>query len=277
MCKDLNERVHQAADFIAKAINVSPKFGIVLGTGSGAVAADVEIQNEFDYAQIPNFPISTAMGHKGRLILGRLNQQPIVAMDGRFHLYEGHALDDATIGIRVMHQLGVQILFITNASGGLNPQYNSGDIMIIDSHIDLMCRTSLASSVALSNQRPSRRVDSCDCQLAQSARATARASDFEIRTGVYGALLGPNYETRAEYRMLRRIGADVVGMSTVPEVNVASKLGMRILGLSIVTNVAKPDVLDITSGQEVIAAAELAAPRVCTVVNNAITDLEKRR
>lgn len=269
MGHDLQARTDQAADFIAAQIgDCVPRFGIVLGTGSSVVANDIEIQNEFDYSQIPNFPLSTALGHKGRWIVGKLKNQSVIAMDGRFHLYEGHDLDAATLGIRVMHRLGVQKLAITNASGGINPNFKSGDIMIIDSHIDLMCRWSRASSVAAANQRPSKRVDCYDSEMAQLARQCARANDFEIQNGIYGALLGPNYETRAEYRMLRRIGADVAGMSTVPEVSVACKLEMRVLALSVITNVANPDSLTPTTGEEVIDAAQVAAPRIGQILRS---------
>ena len=169
-----------------------------------------------------------------------------------------------------MHELGVKYLFITNASGGVNPKFKSGDIMLIDSHIDLMCRTSAGTSVPVAHGRPGMRADQYDREMAELSRSCARQNDFVLHTGVYGGLLGPNYETRAEYRMLRRIGADVAGMSTVPEVNLAAKLGLRILGLSVVTNVAKPDALSETTGQEVIDAAELAAPRVYQIVRTVI-------
>ena len=264
------ERVQKAAHFLRDRFSSSPQFGIILGTGSGVLAERIQSEHQIGYQQIPDFPVSTAIGHAGSMVCGTLEQQPVIAMNGRFHLYEGHPLDDATIAIRVMHELGVKYLFITNASGGVNPKFKSGDIMLIDSHIDLMCRTSAGTSVAAVQGRPEMRADRYDPEMADLSHSCARQNDFVLQTGVYGGLLGPNYETRAEYRMLRRIGADVAGMSTVPEVNLAAKLGLRILGLSVVTNVAKPDALSETTGQEVIDAAELAAPRVYQIVRTVI-------
>ncbi len=269
----LQANVEAAAQFLRDRLDVQPKFGIILGTGSNLVASEIEADNVFDYQQIPNFPVSTALGHKGRLVIGKFDAQPVVAMDGRFHLYEGHSVDDATLGVRVMQALGVDVLFVTNAAGGLNPKYQSGDIMVIDSFIDLMFRCSPDSSNPVRNQRPTHRVTPGDSELAEIARVCGRANDFPVQTGVYAAMLGPNYETRAEYRMLRRIGADVAGMSTVPEIYVANQLGLQILALSIVTNVAKPDVLDVTSGQEVVDAANSAAPRIATILKEVLGHL----
>lgn len=266
-----NEKeARQATEYISSRFNKQPQFGIVLGTGSGVVAEQIQIDLELDYGDIPGFPHSTALGHKGNLICGSLANHPVVAMNGRFHLYEGHHVDRATLPIRVMKQLGIKTLFITNASGGISPGFLSGDIMVISSHIDLMCRTSLASSISSQKERPTGRSDRYDLELIEAAKRCARKNDFVLHVGTYAGLLGPNYETRAEYRMLRRIGADVAGMSTVPEVYVANLMGMRILGLSVVTNVAKPDVLEETSGQEVIDAAELAAPRIYKIVSEII-------
>ena len=168
-----------------------------------------------------------------------------------------------------MKSLGVEVLFISNASGGINPNIASGEIMLIESHVDLMCRMTPNIFHAPANGRPSNRVQ-YDPDLIVRAEATARANDFQVHRGVYAAMLGPNYETRAEYRFLKRIGADAVGMSTVPEVNVASRCNMRVLGLSVITNVAKPDVLAATSGQEVIDAAKVAGPNLKAIVLDAI-------
>lgn len=266
----LDELSREAAEFISRRFEHRPRFGIVLGTGSGILANQIQAEFELDYGEIPGFPESTALGHKGSLIGGQLASRPVVAMNGRFHLYEGHHIDRATLPIRVMNNLGVEILFITNASGGVNPAFARGEIMAIKSHIDLMCRTSFASSVRTEVERPTGKSDRYDGELIEAAIRCARVNDFVLHTGTYAALLGPNYETRAEYRMLRAIGADVAGMSTVPEVYVANQLGMRILGLSVVTNVARPDVMQQTTGQEVVDAAELAAPRIFRVVADII-------
>ena len=169
-----------------------------------------------------------------------------------------------------MHRLGVEVLIVTNASGGMNPKMESGQIMLITSHIDLMFRSTLNMASPLSAGRPTKCSDVYDEPLMNQAEICARKNAFAVHRGVYAAMLGPNYETRAEYRFLKRIGADVAGMSTVPEVSVAARCGMRVLGLSVITNVAKPDVLSATSGQEVIDAAEIAAPNLCAIVLDAI-------
>lgn len=266
----LSQQVAAAADSISRRFDRVAQFGIVLGTGAGVLAASIEPEAAIDYDAIPHFPASTALGHKGRLVCGTLGDQPVIAMDGRFHLYEGHNVDAATLPIRAMYQLGVRTLFITNASGGINPNYRSGDIMAIRSHVDLMFRTSQESSIATAEGRPTVRTDIYDDALIEHSSRCARRQDFVLHQGTYAALMGPTYETRAEYRMLRRIGADVAGMSTVPEVVLAAKLGLRVLALSVITNVAKPDALATTSGQEVIDAAEVAAPRIESLVLDCI-------
>ena len=268
--RPIDNLVTEAADFVQARLQMQPAVGIVLGTGAGILATRIEAVTPVEYADIPHFPVSTAIGHKGRLLGGTLAQSPLLAMDGRFHLYEGHDVDRATLPIRVMAALGVKLLFLTNASGGVNPKFNSGDIMAIDSHVDLMFRRYASPVAEPETPRLAGRGDTYDPDLIQQARACARKHDFVLHTGVYGALPGPNYETRAEYRMLRRIGVDVAGMSTVPEVVVAAETGMRILALSTVTNVARPDVLAPTTGQQVVDAAELAAPRIHRIVEHII-------
>ncbi len=192
-------------------------------------------------------------------------------MEGRFHLYEGYDVDKATLAVHTMQRLGVEILFVSNASGGINPKFASGEIMLIESHIDFMFRSTPQMTAPTSAGRPTLRSDAYDNELIEQAKSCARKNGFPIHQGVYASMLGPNYETRAEYRFLRRVGADVAGMSTVPEVAVAGRYGMRVLGMSIITNVAKPDVLEATSGQEVIDAAVVAAPHLKAIVVNSIS------
>ncbi len=267
---EIVEQAQTAADFVLSNSDGPRRFGIILGTGAGVLASAIQQAHSLEYAEIPHFPVSTAPGHQGRLLLGQIRGQAVVAMDGRFHLYEGHDVDRATLAIRVMQRLGVEILFITNASGGINPIYRSGEVMAIRSHVDLMFRQPVAAVIPNQDGRPIQRADAYDPSLIELARQTARQQNFALHTGIYGALLGPTYETRAEYRMLRRIGVDVAGMSTVPEVVVAASLGMRILGLSVITNVARPDALAPTSGQQVIDAAETAAPQISAMVSEII-------
>ena len=260
----------QTAAQLQKIWDVRPRFGIILGTGAGELAEEIQTEQTIAYQELSHFPASTAIGHKGQFVCGKLDGIHVIAMQGRFHLYEGYPVDQATLPIRVMHQMGVQVLFVSNASGGINPSFRSGDIMLIDSHIDLMCRTSSSMHAGVTRQRPSMRADAYDHSMMKVAKNHARSLGVSLQQGVYAGLLGPNYETRAEYRFLRRIGADVAGMSTIPEVVVAANLGMKVMGMSIVSNVANPDVLVATSGQEVIDAASVAAPYLRQIVGHTI-------
>lgn len=263
-----------AAEAIRARWPQSPRFGVILGTGAGELAGQIDATEIIPYGQLPHFPTSTALGHKGQFVCGTLAGAPVLAMQGRFHLYEGYSVDLATLPIHVMHELGVEVLFVSNASGGINPKFSSGQIMLIDSHVDFMFRSTPNMTGQVVQSRPLLRSDAYDPALIKMAEQCARRNGFPIHQGVYASMLGPNYETRAEYRFLRRIGADVVGMSTVPEVAVAARYDMRVLGLSIVSNVAKPDVLEATSGQEVIDAAKVTAPQLKAIVIDIIERLQ---
>jgi purine-nucleoside phosphorylase len=235
---------------------------VILGTGLGELAEEVEAETVISYREIPGFPCSTALAHKGRLVCGKLNGRPIVMMQGRCHLYEGYPLAAVTFPTRALAALGIRTLIVTNAAGGINPQYAVGDVMLIDDHINLMWLVGQASSV------PDRgRTRLYDEPLAQQALQLARRANFPLHRGVYVAVTGPSYETRAEYRTFRRIGGDCVGMSTVPEVLTAAALGMRVLGLSTVTNVARPDAPQTVSADEVIHVAAAALPKVRAIVH----------
>lgn len=252
----------------------SPRVGIILGSGLGGLADRIEDATAIDYGDLPHLPQSTAMGHAGRLVCGTMAGVPVIAMQGRFHMYEGHAVDRVAFPVRVMNALGANVLMVSNAAGGLNPQYQVGDIMVIDDHLNLMFRNPLVgkNDPRLGPRWP----DMCapyDRQLADQALVIARRNDFVCHRGVYVGMLGPTYETRAEYRMVRRLGGDVVGMSTVPEVIVAVQLGMRVLGLSTVTNACSPDQLGETSGEEVVAAAASASDKLMTIVEGVIAAL----
>ena len=270
MSETFDNQILAATNFVRERWSASPRFGIILGTGAGQLAEEINAELTIPYGEIPHFPHSTALGHKGQLVCGKLAGADVVAMEGRFHLYEGYPVDQATLAVHVMHQLGVEVLFVSNASGGINPKFASGEIMLIESHIDFMYRSTVNMTAPVSTDRPTLLSDAYDRELIEQARACARKNGFNIQQGVYAAMLGPNYETRAEYRFLKRIGGDVAGMSTVPEVTVAGRYGMRVLGMSIVSNIAKPDVLEETSGQEVIDAAAMAAPSLKQIVVNAI-------
>ena len=262
--------IQTATDFVQARWNKSPRFGIILGTGAGKLAEAIEIEEAIPYGEIPKFPQSTALGHKGQLVCGTLAGKDVIAMEGRFHLYEGYDVDKATLAVHLMQRIGVEILFVSNASGGINPKFSSGEIMLIDSHLDFMFRSTKQMISPVSMNRPTLRSDSYDRELINAAFECSRKNGFNLQQGVYAAMLGPNYETRAEYRFLKRIGADAAGMSTVPEVAVAGRYGLRVLGMSIISNIAKPDVLEATSGQEVIDAASQAAPNLKAIVVDAI-------
>ncbi len=241
-----------------------------MGTGAGAIADAIVAQATIRYPEVPHFQASTAIGHQGQFVCGTFAGQPIIAMQGRFHLYEGYSVDQATLPVHLMAALGVTDLFISNAAGGCRSDWVVGDVMVIQSHIDFMYRSTPHMISPTVQGRPLRRSDCYDRPRIQQAMIHARRQGFQLHRGVYASMLGPNYETRAEYRFLRNIGADAVGMSTVPEVAVASTYAMRVMAISIITNVANPDQLSVTSGHGVIDAAAIAAPKIKTLVENAL-------
>jgi len=250
-----------------------PRVGIILGTGIGPLAEKIEVEASIDYAAIPHFLKPTATGHKGRLVCGKLNGASVMAMEGRFHAYEGYPLDAITLPVRVMKALGCELLIVTNACGGMNPNFACGDIMVIDDHINLMGSNPL---VGINDDRLGPRFPDMarpyDPELIDRAQAIARREDFPAHKGVFVAVQGPNLETRAEYRFLRLIGADAVGMSTVPEVLVAVHAGLRILGLSIVTDVCFPDALKPVDVAEIIATANEAEPKLRKIILGILAD-----
>jgi purine-nucleoside phosphorylase len=260
--------------FVARAIEAiraewkaQPRLAVVLGSGLGKVTAGIDVDAEFPYHKLPHFPRSTALGHAGRLLCGQFEGVPIVVMDGRFHCYEGYRVTEIALPICVLHELGVETLIVTNASGGLNPRYRSGEIMAIADHINLLTPGPRAKAWLENNAPLQAGVRSYyDAELLDAAQRIARDDDFVCHRGVYIGVPGPNYETRAEYRFMRRIGGDAVGMSTVPEVITATHLRMRVLGLSIITNVACPDGLSKTTPEEVCRLAASAEPNLRKVI-----------
>jgi purine-nucleoside phosphorylase len=244
-----------------------PAVGIVLGTGLCSLADGVEAETIFPYAEIPHFPCSTAVSHKGELVCGTLAGVPVVVMAGRMHGYEGYPLKNATLPIRVMRALGARLLILSNAAGGLNPQYACGDVMVIDDHIHLMRDNPL---IGINDDRLGPRFPDMsrpyDQELIDEVLSIARREGIVCHRGVYIALTGPNLETRAEYRFLRRIGGDVVGMSTVPEVLVAVHCGLRVLAFSIISNVCLPDALRHVGIDEIVATCNSAEPKLRRIV-----------
>ena len=259
------QQLDRAVQAIRNRWTGQPRVGIILGTGLGGLARQIDIDVCLNYAAIPHFPTSTAPGHRGQLVCGRLCGVPVVAMDGRVHLYEGYTPAEVAFGVRVMAALGIDLLIVSNACGGMNPGYRPGDVMVLDDHINFTFGNPLV--------RPHPKGVDCpdmsrpyDPRLIARALAIARRNNFVAHRGVYVGVTGPNYETRAEYRMFRRIGGDAVGMSTVPEVIMAVQSCLRVLALSIVTNICFPDRLQPADARQVIDVAAAAEPKLRAIV-----------
>ena len=270
----LFDRVQDAASVVRKRAPHGPEVGIVLGTGLGGLAEEIAVEVSIPYEEIPGFPLSTVESHAGRLLLGRLGNRRVVAMQGRFHRYEGYGLAEVTFPVRVMHALGARTLVVSNACGGMHPLWNPGDLVLLSDHINLLGDNPLAGS---NDERLGPRFPDMSEPYSAELRTLARAAALELgivlREGVYVAVPGPNLETRAEYRMLRTMGADVVGMSTVPEVIVAAHAGMRTLGISIITDQCLPDALEPADIGRIIATASRAEPSLTRLITRVVERL----
>ncbi len=261
------DKITQAVDFIRTRTKAAPQVGIILGTGLGQLGEKIEREIAVEYDQIPSFPVSTVESHKGRLIFGKLRGKNVVAMQGRFHFYEGYNMEQVTFPVRVMKQLGVQTLIVCNAAGGMNPQFRVGDMVLITDHINFQGQNPLLGKN--DNRLGVRFPDMYNCydkELVDLAERVALDKGYRIMRGVYAAVTGPNLETAAEYRMLRIFGADLVGMSTVPEVIVARHQGTKVLGVSIVTDMGLPDNMHPCSLDEIIAAAAKTEPLMTEMI-----------
>lgn len=261
------EQIQEAAAMIRSHWREAPHAGIILGTGLGHLVDNIDVHAAIDYEEIPHFANSTAISHRGRLVCGELQGLPIMAMEGRFHMYEGYSLQQITLPVRVMRALGAQMLVASNACGGLNPYFECGDIMVIEDHINLMGDNPL---IGVNDDRLGPRFPDMsapyDRMLIRRALEVARRENIAAHQGVFVAVPGPNLETRAEYRFLRTIGADAVGMSTIPEVLVAVHAGMRVAGLSIVTDMCLPDALQPADVSKIIEIANRAEPNLRKMV-----------
>jgi len=264
------QAIREAAAYIqAHSNNFQPVTGIILGTGLGALAKEVEVQYEISYADIPNFPVSTVESHAGRLLLGTLAGQPVAVLQGRFHYYEGYTMPQVVLPVRVMKLLGIKQLFVSNAAGGLNPEFGMSDLMLIDDHINLLPTNPLIGpNLDELGPRFPDMYAAYDAGLLARARAAAEAlgQGATTRRGVYVACPGPMLETPAEYRYLRIIGGDAVGMSTVPEVIAARHLGLPVLAVSVITDLCYPGQLKPVQLPEILAAAALAEPRLTALM-----------
>ncbi|MDX1547256.1 MAG: purine-nucleoside phosphorylase [Rhodothermales bacterium] len=267
-------RVEAAVAAVREHTDRAPRLGIILGTGLGRLAEEIDVAAEIPYDALPHFPISTVESHHGRLLFGRLDGAEVVAMQGRFHLYEGYSAHQVTFPVRVLARLGVETLLISNAAGGMNPHFRRADLMLITDHINLQGENPLTGpNVDAWGPRFPDMSDPYDPALRALAEEQALRLGIKLQQGVYVAVAGPNLETRAEYRFLRSIGADVVGMSTVPEVIVAAHMGLRVLGLSVITDECFPDALEPVALEDVLAAAAEAEPKLTALMRAVVQHL----
>jgi purine-nucleoside phosphorylase len=271
----LFERVEAAAEVVRDRIGVAPEVGLILGTGLGALARAINVDHTIPYEEIPGFPLSTVESHAGRLLVGTLAGRRLVAMQGRFHRYEGYSLQEVTFPVRVLRALGARTLVVSGAVGGMNPLWNPGDLMLLADHINLLGDSPL---IGRNDDRLGPRFPDMSAPYDPALRSIARRCALELgvtlREGTYVSVTGPALETRAEYRMLRLMGADVVGMSTVPEVIVGVHGGMRVLGLVVITDQCLPDALEPATLEKIIATAEKAEPDLAALLTRVIGRLD---
>jgi purine-nucleoside phosphorylase len=271
------DQIDQAADFIRKRIDVQPRLGMILGSGLGPLADTVEDAVVIPFGEIPHWPVSTVIGHEGRLVVGKLEDQDVFVMQGRVHYYEGYPMDQVTFPVRVMQRLGIEIMVVTNAAGAVNPDFEPGDLMLITDHLNL---------IGMAGPNPLRGPNleefgprfpdmsqAYDKDLINLAREVAEKEDFRLHEGVYVSLAGPSFETPADLRFLLSIGVDAVGMSTVPEVTVARHGGTRVMGVSGISNKANLDGSTVTTHEEVLEAGRVMVPKLITLVRQVLRRL----
>lgn len=272
---DLLTRINKATEFIKEKSGFEPEIGIILGTGLGSLGDYIEEATVIDYSDIPEFPVSTVFGHAGRLILGYLEGKKVVAMQGRFHYYEGYTMQEATIPVRVMKLLGIKLLIASNACGGLNPAFNAGDIMIITDHINFMGTNPLiGSNLDEFGPRFPDMSEVYDRRMVEKLQSVAAEQGIKIHKGVYGAVSGPNYSTKAELTMMIRLGSDTIGMSTVPEAIVARHCGLKVAGISCITDMAIPDTMVAPTHEEIVKVAESVKPRFVNLVKQFVKEVQ---
>jgi purine-nucleoside phosphorylase len=267
-------QLNETVAFIQSRTSLQPIAGIILGSGLGGLVNDLDVELSLPYEEIPHFPVSTVKGHGGKLLFGKLNQQPVVMLSGRFHYYEGYNMQEVTYPVRVMKQLGASVLFVSNAAGGMNPDFKVGDLMIINDHINLFPEHPLrGKNDEQMGPRFPDMTEPYSHKLIQSAKEIAELQQIHVHEGVYIGLQGPTFETKAEYKYLRVIGGDTVGMSTVPEVIVAKHMGMDVFGMSVVTDLGIRDEMNVITHEEVLEAAQAAAPKMALIVKELIATL----
>ena len=269
------KKIQETSNFLKHKTGLTPEFGIILGTGLGGLVNEIKTEHIIDYKDIPNFPVSTVKGHQGKLIFGELSGKQVVALQGRFHFYEGYSMQEVTFPIRVFKELGIRILILSNASGGLNPDFTVGDVMFVEDHINLMGTNPLIgpNEDTLGPRFPDMS-EPYDHTLREKTQEIANRLGIKYRTGVYAAVTGPTFETPAEYKYVRIIGGDAVGMSTVPEVIVARQAGLPCLAFSVISDLGvKGKIVKITH-DDVIDAASIAEPRMTRIIKAFIAETD---
>ena len=264
------ERIQETAAFLRSKMHTHPETAIILGTGLGSLTNEITDKYEIGYETIPNFPVSTVEGHSGKLIFGKLGDKDIMAMQGRFHYYEGYAMTEVTFPIRVMRELGIQTLFVSNAAGGMNPDFEIGDLMIITDHINFFPEHPLRGKNIPYGPRFPDMSEAYNKGLIQKANEIAQEKGIKVQHGIYIGTQGPTYETPAEYKMFRILGADAVGMSTVPEVIVANHCGIQVFGISVITDLGVEGKIVEVTHEDVQKAADAAQPLMTTIMRELI-------
>ena len=266
-------QVQETVSYIKAKTNFTPEYGVILGSGLGSFTDDIQIEFTLPYTEIPNFPVSTVQGHKGALVFGTIGTKKVVAMQGRFHFYEGYSMKEVTFPVRVMKFLGIEKLIVSNASGGVNPNFNVGDVMLIKDHVNMMPEHPLRGT---NDERFGPRFvnmsEAYSRKMIAKAKELAQKLNIEVKEGVYLGLQGPTFETLAEYKMVKNVGADCVGMSTVPEVIVARHMEMETFGLSVITDMGDEDSIETISHDEVLEAAKSAEPKVRMLIKELILE-----
>ena len=267
-------KITETANYIKAKVEIIPEIAIILGTGLGALVESIKKAQYIPYEEIPNFPISTVEGHKGNLIFGQLGNKQVMAMQGRFHYYEGYDMKEVTFPIRVMQQLGIKTLFVSNAAGGMNKEFKVGDIMIITDHINLFPENPLrGKNYSELGPRFPAMTEAYSKRLIQKAKIIAKNENINIKQGVYVGTAGPTFETPAEYEYFRIIGGDAVGMSTVPEVIVANHTSIEVFGISVITDLGGKDITEVPTHEEVQKAAINAQPQMIKLMENLVNNI----
>ncbi len=271
---DLLNRLQETVAFIKTKVNVQAKVGVILGSGLGNLTEEVAVEVSIPYAEIPHFPTSTVKGHSGKLLFGKVGSTPVVVMGGRFHYYEGYSAEQVVYPVRVLRLLGIETLLLSNAAGGVNPDFEVGDLMIINDHISFFTENPLRgkNEETLGTRFPDMS-EPYDKILIAKAHAIAKAHKIKVHEGVYTAVTGPTFETRAEYKLIKILGGDVVGMSTVQEAIAAVHCGLKVFGISVITDIGIREDENVITHEEVLQAAKAAEPKLATLFKNLIQTL----